>query len=535
MQLSDAPSKLPVPFANTGSKNTIPLSVGVLPNSATLEAGFPPITRVDIVAGGVPPDGLDMNGILFESTAINQWSNAGAGYVYDSVFATSIGGYPQGSLVLATDGYGYWLNQVDDNTTDPEAFGAGWVPDSFVGNTLVTMTGSNVTLTALEAARPTIVISGALVSNLNLILPTWEKQWTVVNDCTGAFSITVKTSGGTGVALATTEKAIVYGDGTNIYEVSGTGGGGGGSTYAGFINRLKNPRGNIYQRTVAATSDDGYFADCWYILSQTGSVTPSQLTDPEDGYPTGIRITQSQVAAQRFGFAQIIEGADCKDLRGGSGTLVPRIRVSTGQAIRYAILGWTGTQDAVTSDVVNDWTNSTYTAGNFFISSNLSVIAVGAQTPTANTWTSLSAITSTLGSTFNNIIIFVWTEGTAAQNFTLDFDYVQFEGGITASAFENRPYAEEYDMAQRYLMVYGYMGLGISLTAQHPSSNLVFPTRMRAAPTLLAGASYTVGAPPNGTPALNSSDPLGVAFYNSDSNWTTGNTIFVTCLLSAEL
>lgn len=215
-------------------------------------------------------------------------------------------------------------------------------------------------------------------------------------------------------------------------------------------NRIINPDGRVYQRAVAAVADDTYFADRWYALSQTGTVTPSALTDPEDGYPAGVRITQSQASAQRFGYAQIIEAKNCKDLRGKSGVFVPRIRASAAQAIRYAILGWTGTEDSVTSDVVNDWTSSTYTAGNFFPAANVSVLAVGSQTPAANTWTSLTALSGALGSTFNNIVVLVWTEGTAAQNFTLDFDFNQFEAGALPTAFERRPFGIELSLCQRY-------------------------------------------------------------------------------------
>jgi len=151
----------------------------------------------------------------------------------------------------------------------------------------------------------------------------------------------------------------------------------------GTKNLLINPDGGIYKRVVVATADDTYFADRWYILSQTSTVTPSVLTNPEDGYARGVRITQSQAAAQRFGFAQIIEGVYCKHLRGQSGVLVPRVRISNSQAIRYAILAWTGTEDAVTSDAVNDWTSGDYTDGaaKFFVDTGYVPLVVGAATP----------------------------------------------------------------------------------------------------------------------------------------------------------
>lgn len=260
-----------------------------------------------------------------------------------------------------------------------------------------------------------------------------------------------------------------------------------------FKNRLINPDGAVYSRAVAATADDTYFADNWYVLSQTGTVTPSVLTDPEDGFPKGIRITQSQAAAQRYGFAQIIEGRNCKDLRGRSGVLVPRVRFSTSAALRYAILGWTGTEDTVTSDVVNDWTSPTYTAGNFFLGASVSVIAVGSMTPSAATWTSLTALTAALGSTFNNIIVMVWTEATTAQNATLDFDYVQFERGNTATDFERRANEQEIALCQRYLPSFfcatittrGTMGNGHAVNGTTGTAYIPFQTKARIAPTAI--------------------------------------------------
>lgn len=218
MQLTDAPAKLPIPFANAGAKTTIPTAsqIGITPGAASLTDGFPPLTRTPIASGGVPPSGQDMNGILFEATAINRWDNAGAGYVYDSTFSTAIGGYPKGARVLRTDGEGYWLSTADNNTTDPEAGGAGWVPDYTSGAASVAMSNANVTLTSLQAGHPLILITGALTANINLVFPTYVKSWIVLNNASGAFSVTCKTSAGTGLAVATGGMAQIVGDGTNI-------------------------------------------------------------------------------------------------------------------------------------------------------------------------------------------------------------------------------------------------------------------------------------------------------------------------------
>lgn len=221
MQLTNSPAKLPLPFASAGAKNTIPEAsqIGITAGAASLTDGFPPLTRTPVAAGGVPPSGLDMNGILYELSAVVRWANAGGGYAYDSTFAndSNVNGYPKGARVMRSDGLGYWINTVENNLTDPEAAGAaaaGWVPDFTSGATAVTMTSANVTLTPLQYGKPVIVITGTLTANLNLIFPAIVGEWTVINSTTGAFTITCKTASGTGVVVNTV--AMVSGDGTNI-------------------------------------------------------------------------------------------------------------------------------------------------------------------------------------------------------------------------------------------------------------------------------------------------------------------------------
>lgn len=220
MQLSDKPSQLTIPFANSGTRTAIPTpsQIGITAGAASLTDGFPPLTRTPIAAGGVPPSGADMNGILYQMSAADRWANVGGGYPYDSTYATAIGGYPKGARLVRTDGIGYWLNTTDNNATDPESGGSGWVPDLMPGATAVTMTGSNVTLTPLQYGQPVIRITGLLTANLNLIFPAMAAGWTVINATSGAFTITAKTAAGTGVTV-TGSQAIV-GDGTNILSVS---------------------------------------------------------------------------------------------------------------------------------------------------------------------------------------------------------------------------------------------------------------------------------------------------------------------------
>lgn len=222
MQSSNAPVKLKLPFASSGGKNAIPnvSQIGIVAGAASYPDGFPPLTRTPIVAGGVPPSGLDMNGVLFEMTAIARWLASGAGFAYDAAWAadSDVGGYPKGARVMRSDGVGYWLNTAENNTTDPETGGEGWVPDYTYGIANVTMTSSNVTLTALEYGKRVIAISGTLTANLNLIFPAIVGEWVVINNTTGAFTVTCKTSAGTGLVVDSTQ--VIVGDGTNIYSAT---------------------------------------------------------------------------------------------------------------------------------------------------------------------------------------------------------------------------------------------------------------------------------------------------------------------------
>ncbi len=135
MQASNAPSKSAVPFADSGTKNTIPVAsqIGVTPGAASFTDGFPPLTMTPLAAGGVPPYGADFNGILNFLSAAVRWAQAGGGYPYDGAFSTAVGGYPRGARVLSADGTGAWRSISDNNTTDPDAGGAGWVAAAPVG------------------------------------------------------------------------------------------------------------------------------------------------------------------------------------------------------------------------------------------------------------------------------------------------------------------------------------------------------------------------------------------------------------------
>ncbi|MGT3189846.1 gp53-like domain-containing protein [Yersinia enterocolitica] len=220
MNRTDDPKKQPVPFGVNGPREDIGPTTPTGDNSASYNSGFPPITMLLKAAGGLPPKGQDMNQILYELSSLSRWNSAGALNVYDSTFGAAISGYPKGAVLSNSTFTGCWLNTTDGNTANPENTNAsltGWVPAFTYGTTDVTgLAAANVTLTALQAANERITLAGVLTANINLIFPAWSKSWTIVNNCTGAFSVTCKTPSGTGIAVAAGATVRIIGNGTNI-------------------------------------------------------------------------------------------------------------------------------------------------------------------------------------------------------------------------------------------------------------------------------------------------------------------------------
>jgi hypothetical protein len=82
------------------------------------------------------------------------------------------------------------------------------------------VTGSDVTLTAAQADCDILECTGTLTGNRSVIVPLGPKPYVVLNGTSGAFSLTVKTAAGSGVAVVQGTRTLVYTDGTNVAEVT---------------------------------------------------------------------------------------------------------------------------------------------------------------------------------------------------------------------------------------------------------------------------------------------------------------------------
>jgi hypothetical protein len=133
VQDTSIPPKFPIPWANSAGGSfirTIPTAsqIGIVAGEPSLTDGWVPLNALPVAGGGIPPDIRDQNGILNAITKWQQWQQAGGAIPYDATFQTAIGGYPKNAIVGSAVTAGlFWLATTDNNTTNPDVAGAGWM------------------------------------------------------------------------------------------------------------------------------------------------------------------------------------------------------------------------------------------------------------------------------------------------------------------------------------------------------------------------------------------------------------------------
>jgi len=217
------PTNIQKPFADTGAKNAIPVaSTGT--GKASFTDGFPPPTMLPITAGGIPPEGKDFNGILYDITSHTLWVNAGGQYQFDSALVTAIGGYPAGMVIQDNAGVASYVSAVNNNTVDfnatPSSIGVQWLPfgGPAFSNITVNTTGGNTSLSAIQALAQFITVTGTLVADATITVPAKLGRWTVINNTTGNFAVNVLPIGGSGVPVFQGKASTLYGDGAGIVD-----------------------------------------------------------------------------------------------------------------------------------------------------------------------------------------------------------------------------------------------------------------------------------------------------------------------------
>lgn len=130
------PELIITPFGESADPATvrdIPQSnpSGAPRQNASWEQGFPLITMTPIAAGGIPPEGPDMNGVLRAISRHASFVGGGGQYKWSAEYVAVKGGYPKGAVIQADNGEVSYVSTEDGNSTNfnayPDSIGKQWV------------------------------------------------------------------------------------------------------------------------------------------------------------------------------------------------------------------------------------------------------------------------------------------------------------------------------------------------------------------------------------------------------------------------
>ena len=120
---------------------------------------------------------------------------------------------------------GTWGQITNTNLLILEQAIGGYDAVGLNATTGATLTFSNGVLS--NGKNQVLKLTGTITSNVDVVIPdSIEKTYIIENATTGVFTVTFKTTSGTGITWSTTDKGkkILYSDGTNVLEgVSSTG------------------------------------------------------------------------------------------------------------------------------------------------------------------------------------------------------------------------------------------------------------------------------------------------------------------------
>lgn len=138
-----------------------------------------------------------------------------------------------------------WGTKTNNNLELIAAAIAGSTSISIAGSGDYTLTTANA---ATDQARQAfITLTGTLTGNRNIIVPSSSKIYFVRNNTSGAFSVTFKTSGGTGATVPQGYVLAIACDGTDCFDASEVARvAKAGDTMTGFLTLNANPTNALH-------------------------------------------------------------------------------------------------------------------------------------------------------------------------------------------------------------------------------------------------------------------------------------------------
>ena len=324
---------------------------------------------------------------------------------------------------------------------------------------------------------------------------------------------------------------------------------------SGTDNKIINGNFAVNQRSALFTtsytdstpitnSDDTYLFDRWKLLSDGDDIVdvvsigrtmgsrdfgansaPNYLPS-ETGFAMAMDV---ETANKKFGQAQFIESMNCNDLRGQTCTLSWKARAEVGQtstSIKAAVIGWFGTSDTITSDIISAWnsegTDPTLVANaeylnvpsNILLNSTMKTYSLKVNVPVG----------------IKNVIVFIWNDmsdgdvGTTVGDFIFLSDVQLERGDFENPRFQNETYDATLTKCQRYYFQSGrsaeqftIVGSGLINTATVAWFQIPYlQAPLRAAGTITSNGTVFVF---DGQVQKAVSDIDGVVYSSPDSLW----------------
>ncbi len=256
-------------------------------------------------------------------------------------------------------------------------------------------------------------------------------------------------------------------------------------------------------------SDGDYHVDRWYGLTAGGGTdvrvrrlpAESTATLAGDKVENCLDSIQQNGSSTRFGQVQFLPLADCISLRGKEVTFqFEAANILNVSDLRAGIVEWTGTADAFTKDIVSSW------AATPTLIANAAFINTPADLTLAANYTEFS-ITVTLGTTFNNLGIFIWTplaESVGSRFQITSCGLIEADTAINWSRIAKSKTQDLQDTQSFYCKTYdtdippantssGGAQFEMASTVEPPLMTFNYPTSMFKVP------SVTLYAPGSGT------------------------------------
>lgn len=191
MNSTDQPLKFPLAFGVSAAPaliTVVPVSsqIGITAGAASITDGFVPKNFQSRVTGGVPPRGKDFNGLLNQITQGLRSQQAGQMPQFDSGHATTIGGYPKGATLQASDRTKIYISTAENNLTNPDSDLTSWL-------TLVGGTGAAINSAVLQLFQVTMTATPPSVPSATATYTFATGNLTGVNN---GWTSSLPTSGG---------------------------------------------------------------------------------------------------------------------------------------------------------------------------------------------------------------------------------------------------------------------------------------------------------------------------------------------------